>query len=99
MTVDDIIKRFNKLGCMFTAEGIGKYQHDFIPFAQDKGLIRWRYYEMGCMNCYQCMLCNAEPKTAWGGVLRHFNKYHIDEVKKLINEIESKVKINRSEKE
>ena len=92
MTADDVIKRFNELGCLFTAENIGKYQSGFIPFAQDKGLIRWLYWEIGCMNCYQCKLCDAEPKTAWGGVLRHFKNYHPNEVKLLVNEVNSKLK-------
>lgn len=91
MTVDDVIKRFNEIGCIFTADGIGKYQHDFIPFAQDKGLIRWLYWEIGCMNCYQCMLCNAEPKTAWGNVLKHFQKHHPKKISELIKEVTDKL--------
>ena len=87
MTVYDVIKRFDELGCIFTAENIGKYQSDFIPFAQDKGLKRWLYWEIGCMNCYHCKLCDAEPKTAWGGVLRHFKKYHPEKIEELIKDV------------
>ena len=89
-----MVRLNNKLHSMLIAlqkqdrlNDIINYQCYFEPLAAAKGWIRWVSSAVGYMNCYACKFCDAEPKTAWAGVLRHFKKHHPEKLEELLAEI------------